>query len=455
MQTQTNTTATQSPAPALPITERWEVAHGRLQRRLSSATAQGPELTPAELNYRWRNAPFRPWGLEPPWENTYPAKIEELYLGSPYFRRVTDEKAEQIAGEGLKVEGTGARAAEQRLQQWGITPELLTAAAYDIALFNGTALEVEWAAPGQIRQVVHRKIAHLRPARETAPEGPAAWYYTTDWQLINRRGEVRQPRYKAYAPRRIASFNTQQPTGWQLLYLRKYSPANAHFPLPEAESVYNELRLGMEVVRYQLHYIENGMTASAIAYVPYPLDPRTKKLNDEDVQELERRRKALAEELTGKMRAGQLSIIWFNPYLTDHKGEPVGVPRLEKPIEEKNEQKFIEVQRESRQAFLTGLGVVSGELYGIPRAGGFSSQSELLLTAHELTYNQLIRPKQQLLLGGLERLLRAEGYTGLRLHLGKRSPVTRQLSPEWVEQGLLTRDEFRRAHGLPPLEGEQ
>jgi hypothetical protein len=164
----------------------------------------------------------------------------------------------------------------------------------------------------------------------------------------------------------------------QLLVARKYNPLCPHYPLPDADTVWEELNLAHEVLLYQRNYVNNGMATSGILYVPFTPESTGLggELTENDHKRMQERREALKHELTGTQRSGQLTIIWFNPHLSDRNGNPIGVPRLEQPPQDRNEQKFIEVQRESRQSFLTGLGVISPELVGIPSAGGFSSQAD-------------------------------------------------------------------------------
>ncbi len=411
------------------------------------------EVTPtADARHRWRKADFIPWGSDPEFDNLYPQKIESLYLRSGYFRRITDDKADQIAGEGLSIEGPGAEACKRLFAQIGLSQPAIEQAAYDLALFNGLAFEVIWnRAHTQVVRVEPLKLSRIRVAKPDE-KGESAYYYSDDWRVVNRRGSLLSQIYEHYQPLRIAAYAPTGASAKQLLYAHKYSPVTDYYPLPDAESVYEELSLGADVTAFQRRYVSNGMVSSAIVYVPFVAETTTpgEELSDTDRQRMERKRRQIVDDLTGNMKAGQLSIVWFNPYLTDNNGQPVGVPRIEKPVEEKNDEKFIAIQQESRQAALTGLGVVSRELYGIPSSGGFSSQSELLITAHELTYNKLIRPKQQVLLRAIQRLATDAGFPKVTLSINAPQPITARITPEMVKAEIFTADEFRAAYGYPP-----
>lgn len=404
---------------------------------------------------RWRRAPFVPWGTEEPFANQYPRKIEDLYLRNGYFRRVSDDKAEQIRGEGLLLEGQQSDAARAWLAQVGYTDDVAEALAFDLALFNGCALQVVWERGGQRpAQIRPQRIAQVRASRPNTDGTVPGYYLSAHWAAVSPQGRVRLKRTATEAePVFIPAFSPAHASqGRQLLYAYKYSPVTDYYPLPEAESVYEELALASDVVAFQRRYVQNGMVASAIAYVPFVPEETLPgaELSDRDRTRLEARRRQLVDELTGNLRAGQLSIVWFNPHLTDKNGNPIGVPRIERPVEEKNDQKFIEVQRESRQSFLTGLGVVSGELFGIPSAGGFSSQAELLTVANDLSYQKIIRPKQDVLLRVVRTLLAAGGFADVQPSIANPLPITHRITPQMVEQGIFTLNEFREAYGYPP-----
>ena len=409
-------------------------------------------LPSAGGRHRWRKAEFIPWGLEPPFENLYPQKIESLYLRSGYFRRITDDKAEQIAGEGLHFDGKDAAACKRFFRQLNLTQTAIEQLAYDLALYNGMAMEVIWnRAHTQVVQVQPMKLSRVRAGKPTDTR-TGGYYYSDDWRVVNQSGRILSGKYAAYTPTHYPAYAIDDNGGRQLLYAYKYSPVTDYYPLPDAESVYEELSLGADVTAFQRRYVENGMVSSAMVYVPFVAETSTpgEELSDTDRKRMERKREQIVNDLTGNMKAGQLSIVWFNPYLTDNNGNPVGVPRIEKPVEEKNDEKFISIQQESRQAALTGLGVVSRELYGIPSAGGFSSQSELLITAHELTYNKLIRPKQEVLLRTLQQLAKDAGLNDVQLSIAAPRPVSAHITPQMVEAGIFTADEFRAAYGYPP-----
>jgi hypothetical protein len=399
---------------------------------------------------KWRNVPYIPWGTQPPWENTYPQKIEELYLRSGYFRRITDDKAGQILGEGLLVTGPQAAGAERWLQSVGLGHDTLEALSYDLALLNGCALQVIWnRGYSRVAQVSHTKLAHVRIGKPDATGEVTRYFLAPDWGGLGKRIVFKSTRQNIAE---LPAYGTSTAPR-QLLYTVQYSPITDYYPLPEAESVYEELALGADVVVYQRRYVQNGMTASAILYVPFSPEDTLENghFSPADQERLNQRREQIRRELTGQLSAGQVAVVFFNPMQTDATGQPLGAPRFEKPIEERNDQKFIEVQRESRQSFLTGLGVVSGELFGIPGSSGFASQSELLLTANELTYNKVIRPKQQVLLRTLKRLLADAGFPSTQLDIANPLPVQRQLTVDMVRAGLFTANEFREAYGYPPL----
>jgi hypothetical protein len=125
--------------------------------------------------------------------------------------------------------------------------------------------------------------------------------------------------------------------------------------------------------------------------------------------------------------------------------------RFVQPIQDNNDKKFLEVLKSVGQTCLVGLRVVAGELYGLQSLGGFTSQSEHLLAAYELTEKKVIAPKRSVLLRFLNRIAADMGLDVL-VALKPAPPVSRLLTQEMVAAGVVTVDELRQAVGLEPLQ---
>lgn len=235
------------------------------------------------------------------------------------------------------------------------------------------------------------------------------------------------------------------------MYETMYCPISDYYPFPDCESCQRSLWILNKIVEYQGNYISNGMVGSGMLYMPYiPINTAPEQpLSSEDAQAIARIKEDITTSLNGVNNAGKLTIIFYNPMAKDGNGDPVGIPKIDKALEDKNDAKFIEMLQESTQLALTGLNVISRELFGIPSSGGFSSQANMLLTANEIHYNTVIVPKQKILTRMLDRLLADAGYTA-RVSIANSLPVAYNISIEEVAAGVFTIDEYREQKGFAP-----
>jgi hypothetical protein len=422
--------------------------------------AWAPEVTPASPKFaRFRNAPFIPWGAEPGQENLYPRKIEELYISNSLLRRVTDYRAQQVAGAGLVIQGDRATACEKYFAKIGVNKAMIGELAMQLALFNGMAMQVLWQRSYERpARVVNQRISRVRIGRPDEAGAITKYYISKDWSVVTTTGRLRRASkaQEQYRPVEIGAFTGEKAAarnnqGRELLYLTRANPATDFYPLPDAETVYEELTVGDDVIAYQKSYIANGMTSSAVVYLPFsPTAPVGENWSDNDRRRHKEIKEGIVKDLTGKSKAGQVTFITYDPQIVKSSEQ---LPRFEKPVEERNDKKFLEIQKEARQNAMTGLGVVSPDLMGIRTASGFASQAEELLTADELSFNIDAAPLQDVLLNALYQLAEAAGFTGVELSIPRRQPISRQLTPDMVAAGIITADEYREmALGLPPLQ---
>lgn len=431
--------------------------------------------TNTKLWLRYKKAPFIPWGISEDYSNRYPDKLEDVYRTNPYYRRVVGDAANAIAGDELVFEGPDANGLKAFFNRIGVNYSFLERCAFDIALFNGFAYQLQmtegWvtqpvdASSGVpiVYKVAHQKVGRVRVSRDYDEYYESQYYYTApDWKAIKTDGKLKTSMPPEMAARKLPRYNPNVPLlaraerAVMLAFNFLYNPATDHYPLPDAESVYEELRLANDIVVFQQRFVENGMVGSAIAYVPWvpkhtaPGEP----LSEEDIKDREQKLEMVRNSYTGAAKGGAVAIIMYDPALVPQFGDKA-VPRFEKPVETSNDTRFIGIQEQIQQSKLVGLGVVSEELLGIPRPSGFTSQAGMLITADELTYNKIYRPKQDLLLRALNGLAADNGFVS-NVGISRTAPVSASRfdasqAPALVAAGVLTVDEFRESYGLPPL----
>lgn len=403
---------------------------------------------------RWTKLPWIPWGIEKNFVNLYPDKIELLFIRSSILRRVATDNAAAIVGEGLTFEGADKKQAAEMFAAAGVDLEFLTRCAQDISLFNGMAAQVSWANnpetgpfPASVR---HQKIARVRVERTDETTGAGGGFYvSSDWAGVDSQGKPKQGWDDSVSPVRLPAYGTGKKVN--LYYGSLYSPATDYYPLPDAESCYNALAVGIEIEEYQRRYVQNNMSLGAIIqayFTPASTNPG-QPLSEEDQQVFESLKRQYTDELVGVVNAGKTVVTFLDPRATTPDG---ALPEIKfiQPVEEHNDKKFLEVQNYCNQAALTGLGVVAKELYGLSSNSGFTSQSDQLITAFRLTERKTIAPKRAVLLEFLNRIASDMGLA-VSVDLKPAPPISFQLTPDMVAAGIVTADEYRESIGLQPL----
>lgn len=424
---------------------------------------------------KWIKMPWVPWGIERNFLNLYPHKIEVLFTRSSILHRVCTDNAAAILGTGLVFEGSESKLAAELFEGAGIDQNFLSRCANDIALFNGFCVQVAVVNDGERgimpARVRHQKIARVRVERPDETGEVKAYYISTDWAGIDPfTGAVKigwqedigsgidpisgMPAIPlpSVQPRRIIGYGVKAREKLSLYYDYLYSPVTDYYPMPDSESCYEALATNIDIIEYQRRYVQNNMSLGGILQVPYtPTQTNPgQPLTEEDKRRIEKDKAQFTEALTGAMNAGK-TVVAFN----DQRRAPgqTEVPEIKflQPIEERNDKKFLEVQSQCDQSAMTGLLVVAKELYGLSSNSGFTSQSEHLITAADLTDKKVIAPKRSILVKFLNRMAKDMGLD-VKVSLKPAAPVTFQLSPEMVTAGIITVDEYRKSIGLEPLD---
>lgn len=411
--------------------------------------------------------PWVIWGTGECFYNIYPDSIIELYERNATLRAVTDRNKSAILGDELNIDNDTPQTVAgilitptEYLDLIGLDAAAREAIAADISLWNGAAIQVGFAPetriPNGVKQVKFYKIRTGVPDSEGNIN---CSYICQEWSLVGKSNKLPLKGYTRDArqfntPRRIASLG--QGEELELMVFKQYSPISEYYPMPDCESCREALKVSNDIIDFQLGYINNGMNASGVMYIPYtprstpPGDPQLSQADQDQINQL---KKHVGDQLAGTKNAGKILIVTYNPQATDANGNPIGLPKIEAAPSDRNDQKFLEIQKESRQSILTGLNVVSPELFGIPNPGGFTSQSEMLLTANEIHYNLIIKPKQQLYLKFVNEILKMAGFEATA-SVTNSLPITYKITPEMVTAGIFTIDEFREQFGYQPIGGD-
>lgn len=433
----------------------------------------GEELPPQEFEYErfgniviWGDRFGKRYGDHYEKPNNYPRRFEEMYLKNGNYRRIVEDIARGIAGNGIVVEGNDTEKLQGALLSVGMSHSYLYKLAVDMAMYNGVASTLTWTkgttaglTASKLHTVNQIKIARLRAAVPSvdSPIGQKEGYwYTPDWTKVT--GFTLDGWREPYKPKFFPLYGLEpKHEASEIVYDWLYNPVSDYYPVPDGQSVFKELQIDNEITAHQLNFINNGMMSSGLIFMPYR--PVSTAQNAEEVanQDAERMRKIeqqLKKKLTGTRKAGNVAMIFYDPTVggvaQNGQRSPVR-PEFQNPVETNNDEKFLKLTEMNREKALTGLGVVSQELFGINKATGFTSQSNTLITAEKITENKVYAPKRDVVIKHLNKIAGAFNLDAT-VTISPKLSFASELTPEMAAAGLVTVNEWREARGLAPLE---
>jgi len=238
-----------------------------------------------------------------------------------------------------------------------------------------------------IVEVQHIPVETLRAARANEDGDVEAYYYAKDWTDVKGRKETAV---------RIPAFGTSR-EGLEILYIKPYragfyyySPVDYQGGLPYAE-------LEEEIANYHINNIQNGLAPSMLI-----------NFNNGVPSEEERRtiEQQIATKFSGSSNSGKF-ILAFN----DNKDLAATVDPVQ--LSDAAEQ-YQFLSAEATQKIMVSHRIVSPMLLGIKDNSGLGNNAEELKTASTLLDNLVIRPKQEIIIDGIDQIL---AYNDISLNL--------------------------------------
>jgi hypothetical protein len=384
---------------------------------------------------------FIPYGED----NLAPDKFIVKLQTSPHYSRIMNTLANMIRGAGFIYDGADKVMVENHFRRIGVDEKFLEKASWDAALLNAFSCQVILDATSKLpARIAHQRVSQVRVGRPDEFDDINYYYLARDWKKIGTNGKLlvstipKEDRV-TYEPIRIEKYGGRQHIR-SLIYNPKYSPARFYYPLPESESSLKVISLSEKILEFQESAIRNGVFSSVI--INYP-----KKQNadwDKEMEEQKLISDSIKKGLAGAKNAGKAAVIFYDPQAD--KG-----PEIKDAPSDENDKKYIETNRLINENMMTGLGVVSGELFGVPSSGGFSSQADMLLVANELTHTNVACPLQNLITEPLNQIIRDAGISA-RIDIATSVPVSQRITESMVTAGIVTKNEFRKEIlGLKPL----
>jgi hypothetical protein len=321
-------------------------------------------------------------------DNDYFGYLIDRYNGSPTNNAILNSLMDMTFGKGLDATDSAKKPSEYAAMRGLFTKACLQKVVADYVMMGQCSMQVVYSQDhNMIVEVQHIPVETLRAARCNEDGEIEAYYYAKDWEDVKGRRETAV---------RIPAFGTSK-EGLEILYIKPYragfyyySPVDYQGGLPYAE-------LEEEIANYHINNIQNGLAPSMLI-----------NFNNGVPSEEERRsiEQQIATKFSGSSNSGKF-ILAFN----DNKDLAATVDPVQ--LSDAAEQ-YQFLSAEATQKIMVSHRIVSPMLLGIKDNSGLGNNAEELKTASTLLDNLVIRPKQEIIIDGIDMIL---AYNDISLNL--------------------------------------
>jgi hypothetical protein len=286
-------------------------------------------------------------------DNLYPDYLTYLFSKSAKHGAIIGGKAFYIFGEGYENGDVVVNRLGETLN------DVAKKAILDIEIYAGFRWEIIWNAVRKVSEIYHVDYTTIRVGKN------GGYYFKECWDANNRDEEIFMP-----------AFNPNTPIGSQLYAYNEYRPKTRFYPLPEYIGSNNFIETDIEISKYYLSAIRNGMTPSKMIQFFQGEPTEDKK------REIEHR---MAKKFAGAENAGKFLLV-FNAV---NASRSVEVNDLSATDLDKH---MIELNKTCQQEIFSGHRVTSPMLFGIKTEGQLGGNTELK-ASYELFQSTYAKPK--------------------------------------------------------------
>lgn len=334
--------------------------------------------------------------------NLYPQYLTYLYNKSGKHGAIINGKTKYIIGGGFAGATIDELNKLPALNRDGETwDDVAKKCAKDTELYGGYRLMIIWDILHKKFEVFHVEFEKLRAGKD------GGFWYCFNWADTR---EARDPVF-------YDEYDLDSQKSIQIFSYNEYRPGSNIYPLPEYIASNNWIEVDIEISKFHLSSIRNGMMPSkSIEF--FIGDPP-----DEKKREIEKR---FEKKFSGSENAGKFVFI-FNT----SKEKSVNITDLSA---NELDKQFDILNKTTQQEIFTGHQVTSPMLFGVKEEGQLGGATELY-TAYQIFTSTYAKPKRQ----DLERVVNYfQSLLGLPtdLYLTDLDPIGTQINIHDVVNSL-------------------
>ena len=311
-------------------------------------------------------------------DNNYYQHLIDLYNSSPTNNAAINGISQMIFGRGLDATDSSQKLEDYAMMKALFHDDCVRKLAYDLKLMGQCAMQVVYDKPHKrIIEVAHFPIETLRVGKANEDGDVDSYFYSADWSS-------KKPTEK---PIRFSAFGTSKDE-IEILCVKPYRAGYYYYSPVDYQGGLQYAELEEEISNYHLNNIKNGLAPSMLINF-------SNGVPDEETQDLIERK--IKQKFSGTSNAGKF-ILSFN----DNVDAQASIETVQLS-DAHNQYQFL--SDESMRKIMVAHRIISPMLLGIKDNTGLGNNADELKTASILFDNTVIKPFQDLLITGFDKIL--------------------------------------------------
>jgi hypothetical protein len=318
-------------------------------------------------------------------DNNYYQFLIERYSNSATNNAVINNICRLIYGQGLTATDSAMKPNEWAQLLSILKEDDLRRIIFDLYALGQCALQIHYDKGHKaITRAFHTPIQLLRPEKCNKDGDIVGYFYSDNWT---------DP--KKYVPKRFDSFGTSKKEV-EILYLAPYSAGMKYFSNVDYQGGIDYALLEEKMAEYLINEVSNSFSPTSI--INFNNGTPTDEMKDE-----------ISAQVIGKLTGskGKKVVISFN----ENEATKTTIDSI--PLNDAPDH-YQYLSEESTFKILRSHNVTTPLLFGVSVATGFSSNADEMKTGALLFENMVIKPKQQMIVEMLKKIL---SFNGVSLNL--------------------------------------
>jgi hypothetical protein len=321
--------------------------------------------------------------------NDYFNFLIDRYKNSTTNNAIINNISRLIYGRGLFALDANKKPNEYAQMMALFNQDCLRKLAFELKALGQCAIQIHYdKAHKKILKAYHIPVQLLAPEKCNKDGEIEAYYYSDNWEDTRK-----------YKPNRISAFGYSN-NEVEILYIKPYSLGMKYFSYVDYQGALSYAMLEEEVANYLINEVQNSFSG-------------TKVVNFNNGVPTPEQQDQITSQVLGKLTGsqGRKVIVSFNDNV-ETRTSVEDIPLNDAP------DHYTYLSEECLRKIMLGHNVTSPLLFGIASSNGFSSNADELKNSTILFDNMVIKPFQDLLISGLDRIL---AFNGISLKLAFRT----------------------------------